>query len=85
MSASSVKVSNHCRLRYTQRVGIDSPCLHSVWENATPVDIEYREDADARFDESTGVVLLMRDGVLITALQAEYEDFSITATPNCGS
>lgn len=85
MSDDSLSVSNHCRLRYTQRVGTAAPCLRRVWENATPVDIEYREDAQTRFDESTGVILLMRDNVLITVLQAEYEDFSIAHTPNQGS
>jgi hypothetical protein len=85
MVDGQVAVSEHCRLRYTQRAGIDAPPIHVVWKNGIPVEIEYREDVTARLEEDIGVILLMRDDTLITVLQSRYEDFSIKAHDNRAS
>lgn len=76
MSVSVPSPTTHGRLRYTQRAGPGGPSIHQAWEEGDPVELgEHRDYETARLHQRTGVVLLERDGHIITVLTAAHEEF----------
>jgi hypothetical protein len=55
---------------------VEAPTLSQAWTHGTPVELEDRDYEHARFHEDTGVVLLERDGVIVTVLIAAYEELA---------
>ncbi|MCU4975720.1 hypothetical protein OB955_23850 [Halobacteria archaeon AArc-m2/3/4] len=77
MSAQSVpRTSAHAQLRFLQRAGVTECSLHRVWQDGRPVDVDGYNYHRARYDDLLDVVLLARDGVVTTVLEAAYTEFT---------
>ncbi|MFC7233415.1 hypothetical protein ACFQMM_22395 [Saliphagus sp. GCM10025308] len=73
MSVRSIpQPSSHAKLRFMQRTGIVEFSLRQAWQSGLPVDVDGQDYHQARYDELLDVVLLARDGVLTTVLNATH-------------
>lgn len=76
MSAEAVpRVSSHARLRFVHRAGVDASSTARAWREGTAVDVEAHNYHQARYNAARDVVLLARNGVITTVLDAAYEEF----------
>lgn len=76
MSApASPHPSCHAKLRLLQRAGVDAGSLMTAWTDGVAVGLEGRAYHHAKYNEALGVVLLEREGVIVTVLRAAYEKF----------
>lgn len=85
---TSAGITNHIDLRVlTRGVGIDYDA-RSLWEDATPVEVEGHVYTEARYNDKTNVILLRKGDKLVTLLRAENEEFSElhskATCENCG-
>lgn len=68
--------SCHAQLRLLQRAGVDAGSLVTAWTDGVAIGLEGRAYHHARYNEPLGVVLLEREGVIVTVLRAAYEKFT---------
>jgi hypothetical protein len=65
--------SSHSKLRYTQRAGLDAPSMTEAWCEGVAVELDDWEYERARHHEGADVVLVERDGVIVTVISATHE------------
>lgn len=81
MNISSLpQPSSHVRLRFVQRTGTTEFSLRQSWQDGLPVDVDGHHYHQARYDNLLDVVLLARDGVLTTVLEAAHLEIEVDHT-----
>lgn len=75
MGVPDVRVSDHADLRWMQRA--DSPHdIQEAWKQSDPVDAESSEcHGYPRYHEPSETLLVAKNGVLVTVLNAPWTDF----------
>ncbi|MFC6723405.1 hypothetical protein ACFQE1_03145 [Halobium palmae] len=80
MSASMPQPTHHSDLRLVMRAGPFAPSVRDTWTDAEPVDVEGYVYDQARYNDVYDIVLLARDGAIVTAIRGQYTELTTEDT-----
>jgi hypothetical protein len=75
--------SQHSELKFTIRGGCPSTRVLEAWNESFPVRVTGDEDAETRYHPPTGLLILAREGTIVTTKRAAHEDWYSPHVSEC--